>query len=96
MNGDRRLLIAMLLFLGSAIAWTVQAWIVQAYIFSAVMGGWDQFADYFGVEAPASGPDRFCFGYCAPDLPFVAGWIGILAFLSAWIMLAFAWWKPIE
>ena len=94
MRRDRRLLSAMLLFLISLIAWAVQAWIVQAYIFSAVMGGWDQFADFFGVEAPASGPVVFCLDYCAPELPFMAGWIAIAAFVSGWITMAYAWWKP--
>lgn len=95
MKRDVRLLIAMLLFLVSSIAWAAQAWIVHAYIFTAVMGqGWNHFAEFFGVEAPASGPDRFCFGYCAPELPFVTGWIGIITFLTAWVILARAWWKP--
>jgi len=95
MKRDVRLLIAMLLLGASLISWAVQAWIVQSYIFTAVMGqGWDHFAEFFGVEAPASGPDVFCFGYCAPELPFMAGWIGISAFLAGWATLAYAWWKP--
>ena len=94
MRRDGRLLIAMLLFVCSLIAWAIQAWIVQVYIYSAVMGGWDQFAEFFGVEIPASGPDEFCFDYCAPSLPFAAGWIGISTFLVGWIIVAYAWWKP--
>ena len=84
----------MTLFLMSFIGWAVQAWIVEAYIYSAVMGHWEQFAAFFGVKAPASGPDAFCFDYCAPELPFVAGWFAIVAFISGWAMLAYAWWKP--
>ena len=94
MRRDRRLLIAMLLFMVSLIAWTIQAFIVRAYVFHAVMGGWEQFASTFGVAAPPSGPNVFCFDYCAPKLPFAAGWIGIAAFSIGWIMLAYAWWKP--
>lgn len=88
MRRDRRLSVAMLLFLASAIAWAYQAWVVEAYIYFAVMGGWEQFADFFGVEAPAS----VCFDYCAPELPFAAGWIAIAAFVAGWVILAYAWW----
>ena len=94
MRRDTRLLIALLLFLASVVSWVVQAWIVQAYIFAAVMGGWDQFAEFFSVNPPASGPNEFCFDFCAPELPFAAGWIGLCAFLVGWILVAYAWWKP--
>jgi hypothetical protein len=95
MRRDRRLLIAILRFLGSLIAGLVQAVILRAYVAAAVLGDWTYFADTFSVEAPASGPDVFCFDYCAPDLPFVAGWTGIASFLAGLILLAYAWWKPI-
>ncbi|MXP29611.1 hypothetical protein GRI58_12370 [Porphyrobacter algicida] len=94
MRRDRRLLFAMVLFSISLIAGAIQAWIVQAYIYHAIMGSWEQFAEFFGVEAPTSGPNAFCFDYCAPKLPFAAGWIAITAFVIGWITLAYAWWKP--
>ncbi len=92
---DRRLLMAMLLFLAALIAGLIQTWIVHLYIVAAVMGGqayWDHFVDLFGLD-PVTVPGQICFDYCAPDLPFVAGWIGIAAFLAGWIILGFAWWK---
>jgi hypothetical protein len=94
MRRDRRLLIAMLLFFGSLVAGLVQAFILRAYVAAAVLGDWTYFADTFSVGAPASGPDGFCFDYCAPDLPFVSGWTGIASFLAGLILLAYAWWKP--
>ncbi len=86
----------MLLFLIALISGVIQAWIVQLYIVSAVMGQayWDHFTGYFNLEPFAAGPNEFCFDYCAPPLPFIAGWIGIAAFCAGWIVLAYAWWKP--
>jgi hypothetical protein len=88
-------MIALLLFLTALISGIIQAWIVSLYIFAAVMGQqyWDQFTDFFGVD-PVVGPNQVCFDYCAPSLPFLAGWIGIVAFLAGWIMVAIAWWNP--
>ncbi len=94
MRRDKRLLIAMLLFAGSFVAWTVQVWITALYIEASIWGDWTWFAETFFVVAPARGPDVYCFDRCAPTLPFVAGWIGIGTFLSGLIMLTFAWWKP--
>ena len=93
MRRDRRLLIALLLFAASLAAWAIQIWITRLYIDAAVFGDWTWFAASFSVEAPASGPTKFCFDYCAPKLPFAAGWIGIVAFLAGSVMLAHAWWK---
>ena len=94
MRRDVRLLVAMFLFAVSLMAGGVQAWITALYIDAAVMGDWTWFAETFSVEAPASGPNTFCLDYCAADFPFIAGWIGIGAFVLGWIMLAYAWWKP--
>lgn len=58
------------------------------------MGNWAHFAETFSVEAPASGPNTYCFDYYAPDLPFIAGWFGIAAFVGGLIMVALAWWTP--
>jgi len=86
---------ALLLFLIALVAGIIQAWIVNLYIVAAVMGQqhWDQFTDFFGVD-PVVEPNQVCFDYCAPSLPFVAGWIGIASFLVGSILVAFAWWKP--
>ena len=93
MKRDERLLIAILLFVGSASAWLVQAWIVTLYVQAAVMGYWDYFSETFSVPPPA-GPNEACFDYCVSDLPFAAGWTGIVSFLLALLTLAHAWWKP--
>jgi hypothetical protein len=82
------------LFVAAAVAGFIQAWIVSAYVFAAVMGQWEQFSDFFGVEPPASGPDQFCFDYCVADLPFFAGWVGIGSFLIGLALVVVAWWKP--
>ena len=86
---DRRLLVALMLFLAALIASLIQAWIVNLYIVAAVMGGgyWDHFIELFGLD-PIVGPNQFCFDYCAPTLPFLAGWIGIIAFLSGCLTVA--------
>ena len=94
MRRDGRLLAAMALFAAALVAGGVQAWIAALYIHAAVLGNWTGFAETFSVEAPPSGPEVFCFDYCAPELPFLIGWIGIAAFSLGWIVLAYAWWKP--
>lgn len=94
MKRDRRLLVSMVLFFVALIAGVIQAWIVQSYIWFAVMGNWEQFTGFFGLN-PIAGPNQICFDYCAPKLPFLAGWIGIASFLIGWILVAYAWWKPI-
>lgn len=95
MKRDPRLLIAILLFLAALIAGLVQAWIVKLYIVAAVMGQpyWDHFVDLFDVD-PIVGPNQACFDFCAPSMPFIAGWIGIVAFLGGCFLVAHAWWKP--
>lgn len=90
MQRDRRLLAALFLFMVALVAGIIQAWIVNAYVRSAIRGVWEPFADAFGVTAPA----KFCLDYCAPELPFVAGWVAIAAFISGLITLAFTWWTP--
>lgn len=56
MQRDRRLLAALLHFMVALVAGIIQAWIVNAYVRSAITGGWESFADFFGVDAPARGP----------------------------------------
>lgn len=91
---DARLLIAIALFAICMIAGLIQAWILQLYIDALISGHWAYFSRIFSVEPPASGPDVFCFDRCVADLPFLAGWIGIVSFLSGVAVLAHSWWKP--
>ena len=96
MGRDKRLLVALILFSIALGAGLIQAWIIRHYITAAVMGGeyWDEFVSVFGGEAPARGPNIFCFDYCAPDLPFIAGWAALSAFLGGAFFVLLAWWKP--
>lgn len=91
---DIRLLIALLLFSLAAIAGLVQSWVLLLYIESIIARDWTYFSNKFSVEAPASGPDVFCFGRCVAELPFLAGWIGLVAFILGMALLAYCWCKP--
>ena len=94
MTRDRRLLIPFGLFLASFAALAIQAVIVAHYIYSSVLdSNWESFIAIYGVEPPV-GPNQLCFDYCAPKLPFLAGWLGIGAFLGGLISLAYVWLKP--
>lgn len=94
MRRDKRLLVAMLSLITAALAGLVQAWITRLYLDAAILGHWAWFADTFGVEAPASGPNKFCFDNCAPPLPLLAGWISFAMFVTGLLALTLAWWKP--
>lgn len=94
MRRDRRLLLAMFLFTIALIACAAQIQITALYIDAAVLGGWKWFATTFSVELPFSDPGRVCLDYCAPPLPFLAGWIALATFVLGWAMLAYAWWSP--
>ena len=69
----------MLLFAGSLIAFALQAAITASYIEAAVIGNWTWFGDAFSIEVPGSDPNKVCFDYCAPKLPFLIGWIGAVS-----------------
>jgi len=92
MARDKRLLAASVALTGSAVAGIVQAVIMQAYVYAAVMGNWSHFAKTFGVQAPA----QYCLDYCAADLPFTAGWIGITCFLLGLALVLRCWLKPFQ
>lgn len=94
MRRDRRLLIAMLLFITAMVACAVQVQITSLYIDAAVLGGWTWFTKTFSVEMPGSNTGQVCFDYCAPALPMFAGWIALAAFVLGWATLAYAWWSP--
>jgi hypothetical protein len=91
---DGRLLVALLLFVVSMVCGLIQAWILRLYIDAAVYGNWTHFSEIFSVRPPASGPNEYCFDYCAADLPFLAGWIGLVSFLSGVVTVVHSWWKP--
>jgi len=93
MKRDKRLFATMLLLVTAAIAGLVQAWIIRLYLDAAVLDHWDWFAHTFGVDDPGSEPNKVCFDYCAPHLPFVAGWISITSFFAGLITLTLTWWK---
>lgn len=93
MKRDRRLLSAMFFLFTALVAGLVQAWIVRLYLDAAVFGDWTWFGNTFGVSVPASEPKTFCFDYCAPRLPFLAGWIGIVSFSAGLVTLALTWWR---
>lgn len=94
MKRDKRLLVALILFVFSLIAGLVQSVILRLFIDAAVIGNWTHFAKTFSVDAPATGPNVACFDYCAPDLPFIPGWIALAAFSGGAFILAHTWWKP--
>jgi hypothetical protein len=96
MARDKRLLASIVFLTGSAVAGVVQAAIMQAYVDAAVMGNWTHFARTFGVQAPANGPDRYCFDYCAAHLPFIAGWISIACFIFGLALVSHSWLKPVR
>ena len=90
---DRRLAAALVLFVISAVSGLWQSAIVKMWMTSAVMREWDYFAKTFGVESPFQ-PNKACFGYCAADMPFVAGWLAIGCFIVGFGLVAGTWWKP--
>ncbi|TIX50327.1 hypothetical protein [Alteraurantiacibacter aquimixticola] len=90
MKRDRRLLFAIFAFGASFLAVCVQAWITASYVFAAVMGQWDQFSELFGVASPP----EFCFDYCAPKLPIMAGLVALALFWIGLTLITIAWWNP--
>ena len=92
---DGRLLLGLLLFVVCAGAVFVQAWIVLFYFRSAIHRDWASFLEEFPSYAlPPLQPGEYCFDDCFPDLPFVAGWIGIVSFVLGLSVLAYVWWTP--
>jgi hypothetical protein len=92
---DGRLSLALLLFVISAGLVGVQAWVLLFYFRSAVHQDWTYFLEMFPSFAlPPLDPGATCFDDCFPDLPFVAGWIGIVSFFLGLFVLAYSWWMP--
>ncbi|WP_162814909.1 hypothetical protein [Erythrobacter aureus] len=90
---DRRLLISIAFLIISVASFSYQALIIKLYIDGAVTGNWDYFSKTFSAPL-LYGPNQACFDYCAPELPFVWGWIGIVSVLLGVATLAYSWWKP--
>ncbi len=95
MKRDRRLLAPIALLMIAAVALSYQAIIARNFFVSAVLDpNWESLVVLYGVETPPKGPDRFCLDYCAPRMPFVAGWTGIASFFGSFVSLLLIWWKP--
>ena len=92
---DRRLLAALALIAVGSVCALAQAIIVRAYITSALTGHWDWFRRTFAVQVPGSEPNTFCFDWCAPAIPFLAGWVAIACLLVAAAFVIQAWRKPL-
>jgi hypothetical protein len=91
---DGRLSLALLLFVVFAVSFLVQAWILLHYFHSAVEDNWAHFLEIFPSYAdPPPGPGKGCYDACYPDLPFIAGWIGIVCFFLGLSVLAYSWWR---
>lgn len=95
MRRDGWLMLAIILFLISGVAWFAQAWILNLYIWSVGGRDWSLFLRYFSSYATETPPEQFyqCLGKCYPDLPFLPGWIGICSFLLGLTVLVRSWWK---
>ncbi|MBH0111421.1 hypothetical protein I5E68_00460 [Novosphingobium sp. YJ-S2-02] len=91
---DRRLLAGLILLAAGSVCALAQAIIVRAYITFAVMGHWDWFGRTFAVRVPAKGPETFCFDWCAPKMPFMAGSLAMACLFVATALLLQAWRKP--
>ncbi len=90
---DGRLSLALLLFVIFAGSMLVQTWIVLIYFRSAVERNWTYFLEFFpSYDFQPRGPGSGCYGYCYPDLPFVAGWIGLACFVLGMSFLVNSWW----
>lgn len=90
---DGRLSIALLLFVIFAGATLVQTWILFLYFNAAVGQNWDHFVKLFpSYDFQPRGPGVLCYDACYPDLPFVAGWIGIVCFFLGMAILVNSWW----
>lgn len=95
MRRDRRLLLAVMLFLASGVACFAQAWILNLYISSVASRDWSLFLRFFPSYATETPPEQYyCLGKCYPDLPFIPGWIGIFCFSLGLIVLVYSWRKP--
>jgi hypothetical protein len=93
MRRDRRLAAAIVLFVLSAVGAGYQVVVVRLFMTAAVMGQWDHFVRTFSVELPYR-PNAACFDYCAPDVPFMAGWLAIAGSALGLGLVAHAWWRP--
>lgn len=83
-----------MLFITSAVFVLVQCWIVHLYIDSVITGDWTYFSDLFSVNAPASGPDKFCFDRCVADLPLFPGYAAACCFFVGMMTLVHVWLRP--
>jgi hypothetical protein len=91
---DGRLALSLLLFVVSAGALVVEGWIISLWFFSALNQDWTYVEKLFPSALRPPPPGAYCMGDCTPDLPFVAGAIGIVSFFAGLLILAHSWWRP--
>jgi hypothetical protein len=90
---DGRLSLALLLFVIFAGSMLVQTWILLLYFRSAIESNWAKFLELFpSYDFQPRGPGVACYDSCYPDLPFVAGWIGLICFFLGLSLLVNSWW----
>jgi hypothetical protein len=93
MKRDPKLLFSILMLLIFTVAGAFQSWIVIVYYYSALNQNWSYFSELFPSAVHQPAPGALCMGDCSPNLPFVAGWIGIASFVTALIVLTYSWWR---
>jgi hypothetical protein len=91
---DGRLALSLLLFVISAGSLAVQGWIIFLWFFSALNQDWTYVEKLFPSAMRPPPPGTYCMDDCSPDLPFVAGPIGIVSFFVGLSILAYSWWRP--
>ncbi len=92
MGRDRRISIALVLFATSLGSLLIQGWILFVYVHSALNQNWTYFSEKFPSYVRQIPEGAYCLDDCSPDLPFVAGRIGIASFLAALCVLTHVWW----
>ena len=90
---DRRLLAALLLLVVAGASLLIQAWISALYVASAKAQNWSYYLELFPSFARPLPPGAYCMGDCSPYHPVLSGWVGIVSFLLALVVVLLAWWK---
>ena len=90
---DRRLLAALLLLVVAGASLLVQAWISALYLASVKAQNWSYYLELFPSFARPVPPGAYCIDDCSPHHPVLPGWVGIVSFLLALVVVSLAWWK---
>jgi len=93
---DAVLLLALLLFIASALLLLGQGWILFIYIHSALEQNWTYFLELYPSSSQQLPAGTLCFDDCSPKLPFVAGYAGFALYFLGLASLGYRWWtsKP--